>query len=457
MNWQSLFSTKRLNDSPGKTYSNERSQYEIDFDRVVFSSAFRRLQDKTQVIPLPENDFVHSRLTHSLEVSCVGRSLGRMVGEKIISKYDLQNISVSDFGAVVAAACLTHDIGNPPFGHSGEGAISEYFRNGKGKEFKNEIGDIDKWTDLINFEGNANGFRLLTNSNSASGGGVMLTYTTLAAFTKYPCKSYKGNDNENKKRASQGKYGFFQSEKMQMEKIFTDLGITKLGESSWMRHPLAFLVEAADDICYRIIDFEDGVRIGLVPFHIAEEKLISILPKEGSRKFNKDSYEKINDNREKLGYLRAKVINHLINEAAGEFISNEEKILSGEYDEHLCERISCTKILDEIKWISIRDIYNSESVLQIEISGFSVVAELLDLFINAVNDVHRFGKKTKTEKLLSWKMYNLLPKQYLANNEQPDEDLYNRIMQICEFVASMTDGHAMNLYKRLKGIELPHE
>lgn len=450
MSWEKLFSTQRLGEPERKDSGMDRTNFDRDFDRVVFSTAFRRLQDKTQVIPLPEHDFVHSRLTHSLEVSCVGRSLGRMIGEKVIAKYKLQNVSASDFGAVVASACLAHDIGNPPFGHSGEGAISNYFRHGNGKKFQELINDENKWNDLVNFEGNANGFRLLTNAGS-TGGGVKLTYTTLATFTKYPCSSNKKIKPE---RASQKKYGYFYSEKENATEIFNRLGIIQLGDGSWCRHPLAFLVEAADDICYRIIDFEDGVRIGLIPFTEAETILKSLVPWSESKT---ERYNAVKGEKEKIGYLRALVIGLLIQKAADKFWEHEEQILDGSFDKHLTDELDCVDTLNEIEMMSVNKVYNSKSVLQIEISGFNVVAELLDQFITAVNDFHQYGNKTRKEKLLSAKLIMLLPKQYLGDNEKPEDDLYLRILQICEFVAGMTDTYAINLYKRLKGIELPHE
>lgn len=452
MRWDKLFSGQRLGESKKHDSTIDRSNFERDFDRVVFSTAFRRLQDKTQVIPLPEHDFVHSRLTHSLEVSCVGRSLGRIIGERVIQKYRLKDISPSDFGAVVASACLAHDIGNPPFGHSGEGAISNYFRHGNGKKFKKLVGNEKKWNDLINFEGNANGFRLLTNEGS-TGGGVKLTYTTLATFTKYPCPSTKKKD-EGKDRASQKKYGYFQAEKKQMAEIFTSLGIVQLGEGRWCRHPLAFLVEAADDICYRIIDFEDGVRIGLIPFTEAESILKSLVPWSESKT---KRYHAVKGEKEKIGYLRALVIGQLIQKAADKFWEHEAEILEGTFDRHLTDEIDCVDTLNQIEMMSVTKVYNSKNVIQIEISGFNVVAELLDQFIGAVNDFHAFGNKTRKEKLLSAKLVQLLPKQYLGADGKPEEDLYLRILQICEFVAGMTDTYAINLYKRLKGIELPHE
>lgn len=451
MDWNKLFSIKRLRVANLPAKNTFRSSYEQDFDRVVFSSAFRRLQDKTQVIPLPENDFVHSRLTHSLEASCVGRSLGRIIGERVIQKYDLPDVTSHDFGAVVAAACLAHDIGNPPFGHSGESAISNYFTSGMGTKLKNEFTD-EQWNDVAKFEGNANGFRLLTNAKSSTGGGAQLTFTTLSAFTKYPCRSLKSEASSLTDRASQDKYGYFFAEAEIFEQICHELDIRQLQEGAWCRHPLAFLVEAADDICYRIIDFEDGVRIGLVGFEEAEEILSAIVKSE----IDATKYLAIRENEEKIGYLRAKVINRLAHQAADEFWKHEAEILNGDYDKHLAKEIPCYSELSKIKKVSQKRVYDSAPVLQIEVSGFSVVAELLDLFITAINDADTYGEKLRETLPLSSNLIKLLPDQFFGPGRLPEKDIYLRILQICEFVAGMTDTYAVTLYKRLKGIQLPH-
>lgn len=455
MKWKTLFSQKRLGDKGRASADNtERSNFEKDYDRVVFSSAFRRLQDKTQVIPLPESDFVHTRLTHSLEVSCVGRSLGKKAGEIIIKRNNLKPITVSDFGSIVATACLSHDIGNPPFGHSGESAISNYFRNGEGRKYEKLINNKDKWSDLINFEGNANGFKLLTSSRKSVGGGIKLTYATLASFVKYPTKSYK-KENEIKKlkdKISFHKYGYFQSDKDIFKDIFSELEINRINEYYYSRHPVAFLVEASDDICYRIMDFEDGIRIGLIPFSTGEELLKGIVKES----FDPAKYEKIKDKREKIGYLRAKTINKLIDECSEIFIDYEKDILSGKFDTALIDKIDSYAILKEIKNISFKEVYKSRNVVQIETAGFRVVGGLLDMFIEAVNDLHKYGERKKLvkEKPLSGNLIDLLPEQYLKEG-RPDKNLYERILQICEFVAGMTDSYAVMLYKRLQGIELP--
>lgn len=455
MKWQTLFSERRLGDAKGGTnISPDRSNFEKDYDRVVFSSAFRRLQDKTQVIPLPESDFVHTRLTHSLEVSCVGRSLGKIVGKEIIERHKLGNIiSVPDFGAIVATACLSHDIGNPPFGHSGESAISNYFKNGNGKKFEALINDKEKWSDLINFEGNANGFKMLTSSRKSVGGGIKLTYTTLAGFVKYPTKSFKEkNETEKyKNNISFKKYGYFQSDKDIFCDIFESLEINKIENYYYSRHPIAFLVEASDDICYRIMDFEDGIRIGLIPFSQGEELLKGIIGNE----IDTGKYNAIKDRREMIGYLRAKAINKLINESSENFLDKDEEILSGNFDKQLIDGIQSKDILYEIEKISVENVYKSRNVIQIEVAGFKVVGGLLDMFIEAVNDLNEYGsiKKLGKEKPLSASLIELLPGQYLSYDKK-DENLYERILQVCEFVAGMTDSYAVMLYKRLQGIEL---
>ncbi len=452
MNWNTLFSEARIGDKdPKRVSSPDRTNFERDFDRVVFSSAFRRLQDKTQVIPLPESDFVHSRLTHSLEVSCVARSLGKIAGKTIIERYKLNDLHASDFGAVCATAALAHDIGNPPFGHSGETSISNYFANGNGQRFEKEINDANKWSDFTNFEGNANGFKILTNYNESSGGNANLTYTTLAAFTKYPTRSNKLDIHADlfKGKVSQKKYGYFQSESEIFQKLFTHLEIDALTDYSFLRHPLAYLVEAADDICYRIIDFEDGIRIGLIDFRTGEELLKSVIGKS----FNAERYERVGDQREKISYLRAVAINILINACTELFLAKEKEILEGKFDSSLVDILdkSIADPLNEILNISRERVYKSKTVLQIEAAGFTVVAELLDLFITAVNDQHIFEKEFRKKRPYSEKVLSLLPSQFILNDS---DEIYLRILKVCQFVAGMTDTYAVSLFKKLKGIEL---
>lgn len=445
MNWNELFSTKRLDEKNTDSASETRSSFEVDFDRVVFSSAFRRLQDKTQVIPLPESDFVHTRLTHSLETSCVGRSLAKKIGSVVVERKRLKNITVEDFGSVVATACLAHDIGNPPFGHSGESAISNYFRKGAGRRFEKEI-PAEQWSDLINFEGNANGFRILTNRHNILKGNIRLTYSTLATFTKYPNASFKEGKEHQKKIHK--KYGYFDADKDSFGEVFNSLNIAKNKDGIFARHPLAYLVEAADDICYRIIDFEDGIRIGLIPFEHGRDTLRSLLT---NTYFKQKKFDNIKDRKEQIGYLRSKVITSLVEEVSEVFLQNEENILKGNFDKALLDEIDKKRlsILGEIEKLSVDKIYNSREVVMIEVSGFHVVEKLLDLFIDAVNGYHELGDKIRKEDVLSYKLIELLPKQFLGNDGYPEKDLYLRILQICEFIAGMTDSYAISLYRKL--------
>lgn len=452
MDWNSLFLNKRLGSTGSKISDDIRSEFEKDFDRIVFSSSFRRLQDKTQVIPLPVSDFVHTRLTHSFEVSSVGRSLGKIVGSEIIKRNKLSAaITENEISNIAASACLAHDIGNPPFGHSGEDAIRNYFINLGGKYFKDKINDEDKWADLINFEGNANGLRMLTHDNLNASGEIRLTYSTLAAFTKYPTKANKNpGDIATANRISHKKFGYFISEKEIFEKIFTEMEIDKLTPYSYLRHPLSFLVEAADDICYRIIDFEDGLRIKLVPYETGFGILKSIITN-----FDETRFKSIGDKRLQIGYLRAKVINELIRECSEIYLDNEKDILSGKFDKPVLGESKSIKALNEIEKISIEKIYNSENVIYIESAGFNVISELLNLFITAINDLHEIGeKKLRIEKPHSANLIKLLPPQFM-NYGKPDNDLYLRILKICEFISGMTDTYAVSLYRKMKGIDIP--
>jgi len=452
LEWKKLLSKKLLGHTT-ESSTDGRSQFQRDFDRIVFSSAFRRLQDKTQVFPLPESDYVHTRLTHSLEVSCVGRSLGNLVGKKILDK----NKKLKDeftqfhFGEIVASACLAHDIGNPPFGHSGEDAIAEYFRNGNGKEFENKL-NSKQWTDLTKFEGNAQGFRIITKlQNPTIKGGLRLSCATLAAFTKYPKESLleKSSNSKSHKEKLYKKYGFFQSEKELFKEVAEETGLPKKEEYNkslfWSRHPLAFLVEAADDICYRIMDLEDGFRLGLLSFKETEELL---MPLKGDASLN--IYDERNEN-DKIGYLRAKAISELVKNLSDAFVEKEKDILAGKLDKDLIALIKTADALEEIKKVSIDRIYSIRSVVEREAAGFEVLGGLLDTFIRAVNEFaeDKISPKNKT-------IIKLMPKQFLGKGGKPDNNIYTRLLKITDLVSGMTDSYAVSLFRKIKGISLPN-
>lgn len=441
MKWEQLLSLKRQGDK-GKRLRIEQDDtrlgFEVDYDRIIFSSAFRSLQDKTQVIPLSKTDFVHTRLTHSLEVSVVGRSIGRLVGKKIIEKYphlkEIHGYQANDFGAIVAAASLAHDIGNPPFGHSGEKAIGEYFSIGKGQKYKDQLTD-KQWQDLIDFEGNANGFSVLTSSRPGIEGSIRLTYAVLGAFMKYPKESLPKKPTSN---ISDKKYGFFQTDKEFFKEVADELGLipNKSGNDiGFERHPLAYLVEAADDICYTIIDFEDGINLGLVSEDYALEYLIKLVKDT----IDTAKYQTLTTKEDRISYLRALAIGNLINDSVRVFIENEEAILKGEFPYALTDKSKYKAQIDDIIKLSVKNIYQSREVIEKELSGYQIINNLLDKFTTAYNNNYE-GKATNYDKLL----LKILPEKHHLEKET----LYERLLHICHFISILTDGKAV-LYNQI--------
>jgi dGTPase len=443
MIWEELLSNQR---SPEKTSKHEisRSAFEQDYDRIIFSHPFRRLQDKTQVHPLPEHDFVHTRLTHSLEVSSVGRTLGKRVGEVILERHPSLNndYSIHDFGAIVAAASLAHDIGNPPFGHSGEDAISGFFKDGPGQQYKSLVNERE-WEDFINFEGNAQGFRIFNKERYQ---GMKLTFATLAAFSKYPRQSTI--KNKDPKRRSQKKYGFFQSEKEIFKSIAGQTGLIQFEDYSWSRHPLAFLVEAADDICYHLIDLEDGCRLGLVSYEQTVELFANIL----KGRFNEEKLNKIDTINERIGTLRALSVGQLIDECTALFLEKEVEIMNGEFDISLTDAIPSAAVLQDVIGISIQKIYRARHVMETEAAGFEVLPGLLEAFTAA-------AMAQSEEKLMSKKhqsLLRLMSPEIQLDIEYNKGNMYAILMSCIDFVSGMTDRHAISLFRKIKGISLPN-
>ncbi|WP_281638491.1 dGTP triphosphohydrolase [Flavobacterium marginilacus] len=442
MNWEQLLSLKRQGDT-GKRLRIEQDEtrlgFEVDYDRIIFSSAFRSLQDKTQVIPLSKTDFVHTRLTHSLEVSVVGRSLGRLVGKKILEKYpylqEVHGYQMNDFGAIVAAASLAHDIGNPPFGHSGEKAIGEYFSIGKGLKYKDQL-SAKEWQDLIDFEGNANGFSVLNSSRPGVDGGIRLSYATLGAFMKYPKESLPKKPTKN---IADKKYGFFQTDKIFFQEVASEMGMipNKTGDDiGFERHPLAYLVEAADDICYTIIDFEDGINLGLVSEDFALEYLIKLVKDS----IDTSKYKTLETKEDRISYLRALAIGSLINDAVKVFIENEEAIMNGEFPFALTDKSKYKAQMDDIIKISIKNIYQSREVVEKEIVGYQIIQTLLDKFVTAFNNKYE-GKMSNYDNLI----LKMLPEKHHLEKE----NLYERLLHICHFVSMLTDGNALLFYRTI--------
>jgi dGTPase len=437
MNWHTLLSPARLGAKTDHAGAATRSAFEQDFDRIVFSHPFRKLQDKTQVHPLPEHDFVHTRLTHSLEVSSVGRSLGKSAGEVILQRHPglADAFSFFDFGAIVAAAALAHDIGNPPFGHAGEEALSEFFRSHPaGAALKSEVTEA-QWAELTRFEGNAQGFRLL-NTHSH---GLRLTCATLGAFTKYPCAAHF--PERDKLKRSQKKYGFFESERAVFEEVAGVLKLDPAG-AAWQRHPLAFLVEAADDICYSIIDLEDGCRLGLVTLEEMTELLAPIL---GDR-LNRQKLASLNGLDEKLGTLRALAIHTLIDSCAAVFLQHEQEILDGRFDAALTELSAYRAPLNEISKWSVERIYRARHVMEIEAAGHEALPGLLEAFVQAGRWLQQPAPSRRLQNLAL-----LLPPEIRANIA-PGTPTYAMLRLMLDFLSGLTDRHALALYRKIKGM-----
>ena len=450
MEWKKLLTRKRL----GKNKSEEqtaqtRTCFQQDYDRLVFSSPFRRLKDKTQVFPLSKHDYVRTRLIHSLEVSCVGRSLGSLVGKQIIERHKqslvdarqkegLEPFDASDFGDIVSAACLAHDLGNPPFGHAGEGAIAKAFDSWDKKD-RTDLTDIQR-KDFLEFEGNAQGFRLLTRLEMyPKPGGMQLTCPTLAAFTKYPRESScipKGKLDKYKGKKSIAKFGFFQSEKGLFSQVAKTVGLIRRDEDTawWARHPLAFLVEAADDICYHIIDLEDGYRMGYISYSETKDLLNRI-----AQLSNPD--ENLHSDGEKIKRLRAKAINKLVLETTALFLDMEDDLLSGTFDADLISFSSYYDYLQDIKYKTREKVFRNPEIVKIEIAGNEVIKNLFKQLVDGLLQENQ--QKSNFE--------YILPAKY---RPKTGASLYSNLMLITDYISGMTDTFATELYQQLNGISL---
>ena len=442
MNWDTLLSAKRfgLEDRKISTTADARSQFQRDFDRIIFSSPFRRLQNKTQVFPLPGSIFVHNRLTHSLEVASVGRSIANRVAMELQKKQDISDKDIlNELHSIVGAACLCHDMGNPPFGHAGEDAISKYFEEGAGRNLRDKVSS-EEWNDLVNFEGNANALRLLTRQfRGRRKGGFALTYTTLASLIKYPY----GSELNGKK------YGYFQSERNTFQKIAEELDLMKISDSpvKYARHPLVYIVEAADDICYEIMDIEDAHKLKILDTNKAFELLLGFFDAKEDKEFleNKEQvFHEVTDLNEQVAYLRASVINKLVNETAGIFLKGHDRILHGDFDASLIDSLQgkTREAFLNCKELAFNEIYNHRSVVKIELTGFNVLGTLLEEFVYAMLNPHYNYSK---------KLLSLIPNQFITKE---NATVYEKVRSVLDFVSGMTDLYAVDLYKDIKGISI---
>ena len=443
MDWDRLISAKRLGmEGLESAHKDDRSAFLRDYDRLIFSAPFRRLQNKTQVFPLPGSVFVHNRLTHSLEVSCVGRSLGNNVSRGILlERPELKETNLPEIGNIVSAACLAHDMGNPPFGHSGEKAISAYFTEGQGQCLKEQFTNAPgQWTDIINFEGNANAFRLLAHQFiGRRKGGFAMTYSTLASIVKYPYASILANGKH--------KFGFFESEAPIFAKIADELGIIRLSEPGqplkYVRYPLVWLVEAADDICYLLMDLEDAHKLKLFSTADTIKLMMDFLePKE--QKHAESIISMLTDVNEQVSYLRSKLIGVLVEECTKVFLENEKAILDGTFSGSLIDHISPTprEAYVHCAKLSIQKIYRSHDVLEVELAGFRIISTLLDLMVQAVQYPEREYSKLLIDRVSS---------QYDINAA----DIYNRILAVLDYISGMTDVYALDIYRKINGNSLP--
>ena len=443
MDWERLLSGKRFGMEGPYTYTaDDRSVFLRDYDRLVFSAPFRRLQNKTQVFPLPGSVFVHNRLTHSLEVACVGRSLGNNVARHLSEIHpELSHTYLSEIGNIVSAACLAHDMGNPPFGHSGEKAISAFFTEGKGQYVQDLLKENPMWwTDIINFEGNANAFRLLTHKFvGRRNGGFAMTYSTLASIAKYPYSSAYAEGHH--------KFGFFESDAWAFQTVADELGMKRLSTPGeplrYARHPLVYLVEAADDICYLIMDMEDAHKLKLLSTQETKEFMMEFLPEEG-RARAEHIFQEVLDPNEQIAYLRSKVIGKLIDQCTRAFIENENLILDGTFQGSLIEHIS-KPLADAYRYcydMSVKRIYHSKYVFDVELAGFRIISTLLDLNVDAV--LH-------PDKEYSKLLIGRVSSQYEISDPSP----YVRIMAVLDYISGMTDVFALDIYRQINGNSLP--
>jgi dGTPase len=460
MDWHQLLSAFRLGRDPAKQYKRrvERPPWQYDADRIIFSSAFRRLQDKTQVFPLSSSDYIRTRLTHSLEVASIARTLGSWVGFEIVKRHKLHKISHGlEFGMIASAAALAHDIGNPPFGHSGEDAIRTWFLKSDAVSSIRDLLTPLQVADISYYEGNAQGFRILTKLQMyRDRGGMQLTASTLAAFAKYPVSAPLDREERKKRGISWKKFNYFQSEAEAFQQVAAYTGLLARNEEpgAWARHPMSFVVEAADDLCYGILDLEDGYRQNLISFKDLRAAL-SPLAKQVEPKLNARLRAEPDD-LSRVTLMRALSIGTVIEELVKAFVDKEPEILDGSFDKPIIEQVSSYPSLQRINELVRSNVYRHPPVLRVEATGYSVIYGLLETFTKAVLDHSRFRPKgQKVVPNQSDRLFKLIPRQFVGPKGIPSRSPYELLLGVLDYISGMTDSYALDLYRNIHGISLP--
>lgn len=431
MQWEKLLSKKRFNkEVSNASNSDGRSEFHKDYDRIIFSSAFRRLGRKTQVHPLSNNDHIHTRLTHSIEVGSVGRSLGHNIGVYLEEIDCLPNdVSAQEIGAIVQAACLAHDIGNPPFGHAGEYAIRHWFLENGSKLAINMPTDMN---DFNIFEGNAQGFRVVTAiENNYQNGGLKLTYATLGTLIKYPWFS----DHELAK--TKEKFNFFKSEKNFAEDLMRELGLESPSPNLFLRHPLSYLMEAADDICYKILDIEDALELNILRF----DDISTILNNLAG---NRGDYQNKSSDNDRVWRLRSTAIDNLIKKVTDIFKSNYDAIISGNFDGDLISKIDGIEKtgIDNAKKATKENIFLNRRKIELELGSYETLDRILTAFVDAANEFKRNQISFKSQRVM-----DLMGENKFTEN-MTHHECY---LHITDMVSSMTDNYATHVANQLLG------
>jgi len=434
--WKKLLLPMRygMEDIDIEAIDPSRSPFIRDYDRLIFSDSFRRLAGKTQVHPLSTNDHIHTRLSHSLEVASVGRSLGTRLGYWLKKRDELPlYIQPENVGEIVLSACIAHDIGNPPFGHAGEKAIQDWFKSAENEIFTEELSPVEK-ADFCAFDGNAQGFRVVNAvENDREAGGFCLTYPTIATLVKYPISAHTALLRES------SKFNFYESERALFEQIFRSMDLEQA--RGFIRHPLSYLMEAADDICYRIIDLEDAMELDIISYEQILNVLEPIIKKMG---IEKSRLAAMHSNRARMSYLRSKLINVLANGVFDAYVDNYSALLKGdEIQSHIkLASADIREYMGNAKEIFENIIMNNSKKIALEIGSYGVYKRLLDTFIPAIYH-------SQLGKTVSYKEERALV--IMNSHSKACDNLYISYLCAVDFISGMTDSYATFLSAQFAG------